>query len=64
MPKELEKEFWQEVNEYQEEKQMQYITSVERIGIEKGLQQGLQQGSDGAFSRGPAAVAATAATQV
>ena len=24
---------------------MQYVTSVERIGIKKGLQQGLQQGS-------------------
>lgn len=37
LPKELETEFWQEVNQLQEEKQMQYITSVERIGIEKGV---------------------------
>ncbi len=44
LPKELETEFWQEVNQFQEEKQMQYITSVERIGIEKGVQQGLEQG--------------------
>ena len=44
LPQELEKEFWQEVNQLQEEKQMQYITSVERIGIEKGLEQGLDRG--------------------
>ncbi|MBC6422364.1 MAG: DUF4351 domain-containing protein [Hormoscilla sp. SP5CHS1] len=45
LPQELEKEFWQEVNQLQEEKQMQYITSVERIGIEKGLDRGLHQGA-------------------
>ncbi len=45
LPQELEKEFWQEVNQFQEEKQMQYITSVERIGIEKGLDLGIHQGA-------------------
>jgi hypothetical protein len=53
LPKELERAFWQELREYEEEKRMEYVTSVERIGIEKGielgrqegLQQGLQQGT-------------------
>jgi hypothetical protein len=41
LPRELETGFWQEMQQYEEEKRMPYITSVERIGIEKGLQQGI-----------------------
>lgn len=41
---ELEKEFWQEFREYEETIRMRYITSVERIGIEKGIEQGLIKG--------------------
>lgn len=44
LPAELEASFWQEVQQYQQEKQMQYITSIERIGIQKGIEQGIQQG--------------------
>ncbi len=36
---------WEEIKELEEVKGMPYITSAERIGMEKGLQQGLQQGS-------------------
>jgi hypothetical protein len=32
--------FWHEVQEMEEEKRMRYITSVERIGIQQGMQQG------------------------
>jgi hypothetical protein len=32
--------FWQEVQEMEEEKRMQYITSIERIGMQQGMQQG------------------------
>jgi hypothetical protein len=42
LPKNLDKKFWQEVHQYEEEKRMPYITSVERIGIEKGLLEGIQ----------------------
>ncbi len=44
LPEELEQQFWREVIQYEEERQMPYITSVERIGIQKGIEQGLQQG--------------------
>jgi hypothetical protein len=44
LPDELKKSFWQEFHEYEEEKKMPYITSVERIGIEKGLEIGRQEG--------------------
>ena len=39
-----EKIVWEEIKELEEVRGMPYITSVERIGMEKGLQQGLQQG--------------------
>ena len=37
----LAKEFWREYSDFEESKRMQYVTSVERIGIEKGVLQGL-----------------------
>ncbi len=45
LPGELDKLFWQELHQIEEEKKMPYVTSVERIGIEKGIQQGIRQGS-------------------
>ncbi len=44
LPEDLERSFEDTVSHYEEEMNMPYITSIERIGIEKGLQQGLQQG--------------------
>ena len=61
--------FWDAVKAIEEEKRMPYVTTGERIGMEKGLQQGLQQGSleegramvsealEEQFSEVPAAVA-------
>ena len=40
LPKELEKSLWQEVQKIEEVKKMAYVTSVERIGIEKGIEEG------------------------
>ncbi|HBE20650.1 MAG TPA: cytosolic protein [Cyanobacteria bacterium UBA11149] len=39
LPEELEQEFWQELRNFQEEQRMPYITSVERIGIRKGIEE-------------------------
>ncbi|MEQ9486461.1 transposase [Coleofasciculus sp. F4-SAH-05] len=44
LPKREEDRLWQEIQTLEEERKMPYITSVERIGIRKGLQQG-QQGA-------------------
>ncbi|MEM1392887.1 MAG: cytosolic protein [Cyanobacteria bacterium P01_H01_bin.150] len=41
LPNDLAKEFWREYSDFEESKRMQYVTSVERIGIEKGVLQGL-----------------------
>ena len=44
LPAGLEARFQAELVQLERERQMPYITSIERMGIEKGLQQGLQQG--------------------
>ncbi|MCC5623058.1 hypothetical protein [Nostoc sp. CHAB 5715] len=41
LPEELDKNFWQEVTQYEEEKKMPYITSVETRAIEQGKREGL-----------------------
>ena len=41
LPEEMEESFWAEMYQYEEGKKMEYITSVERIGIKKGMQQGM-----------------------
>ena len=46
LPADLAKEFWQEYSDFEESKRMKYVTSVERIGIEKGTRKGLLQGID------------------
>ena len=44
LPKHLSEQLWQNVVELEQEKKMAYVSTGERIGIEKGLQQGIQQG--------------------
>lgn len=44
LPKRLEAEFWTELKAYEEERKMPYITSVERIGFERGQAVGYGQG--------------------
>jgi len=44
LPLSLQKTLWQDLQNLERNQSMPYVTSVERIGIEKGLQQGLQQG--------------------
>ena len=43
LPEEMEESFWAEMRQYEEGKKMEYVTSVERIGIKKGIQQGILQ---------------------
>ena len=43
LPEELEEELWAEVQKIEEERKMEYVSSVERIGIKKGMQQGMQE---------------------
>jgi hypothetical protein len=43
LPAELEQQVWKELAQFEEEKHMPHITSVERIGMEKGERKGLLQ---------------------
>jgi hypothetical protein len=44
LPEDMTKKFTQDLIAYEEEKKMPYITSAERIGIEKGMTEGLDLG--------------------
>jgi hypothetical protein len=44
LPKPLDTLFWQEVSRYVEENRMPFITTPERLGLEKGLLEGIEVG--------------------
>ncbi len=44
LPEDMDKRFSEKMAEYQEEKKMRYVTTIERIGIEKGLEKGIEEG--------------------
>ena len=44
LPEHLKKQLWENVVNLEQERKMAYVSTGERIGIEKGLQQGVQQG--------------------
>ncbi|MCL0033574.1 hypothetical protein M1M99_02010 [Thermodesulfovibrionales bacterium] len=41
LPQKLSRRFWDNLISFEEEYKMPYVTSVEKIGIEKGMQQGM-----------------------
>jgi hypothetical protein len=43
LPEELEQDFWREVTQLQEDRRMPYITSIERLATQKGIEQGIEQ---------------------
>ena len=52
LPKDLDAQLWQNLETLEEETHMTYISSVERIGMEKGLEKGLQQGIEKGLEQG------------
>ena len=44
--------FWDEIKTFEEVNKMPYITSVERIGMEKGMQQGVEKGMQQGLQQG------------
>lgn len=45
LPDDLQHEYRDELERFEEERKMPYVTTIERMGIEKGREQGVQQGS-------------------
>jgi Domain of unknown function (DUF4351) len=43
LPKQLEAQFWLDLKAYEEERKMPYITSVERIGYDRGVEEADQR---------------------
>jgi len=54
LPEELEQQLWQEIEILEENEKMQYVTSVERMGIAKGRQEGRQEGLQEGLLKGEA----------
>ena len=52
LPKDLEIEFQEEMKKFEEGMNVAYITSAERIGIEKGLQEGIEKGKQERLQEG------------
>ena len=52
LPDDLDRRFDETLTQYEEEKKMPYVTSVERIGIQKGIQLGIEQGIEQGIQRG------------
>ncbi|KAI5912369.1 DUF4351 domain-containing protein [Azoarcus sp. PA01] len=44
LPKELETKLWHDIETLEGERKVKYVTSVERLAIERGKQEGLEQG--------------------
>jgi predicted transposase YdaD len=44
LPEAVEKEFWQELQTFEEERKVTYVTNAERFGFERGIQEGRQEG--------------------
>jgi predicted transposase YdaD len=40
----LEREFWQELQTFEEDRKVTYVTNAERFGFERGIQEGRQKG--------------------
>jgi len=57
LPASLDKEFWREIGEYEENKKMPYVTSVERIGIKKGIRESVIDNLEVRFQVVPQSIA-------
>jgi hypothetical protein len=44
LPRLLQLQFWQDVRDFEEQRHMPYITSVQKIGEQIGFERGIQEG--------------------
>ncbi|MFA7242388.1 MAG: DUF4351 domain-containing protein [Sulfuricellaceae bacterium] len=52
LPDSLEQKLWQNIEQIEGETRMRYVTSVERLAAERGMQQGIQQGVQQGMQKG------------
>ena len=46
LPEGLENQLWAEVQQFEEEKHMRYVSSLEQIAIRKGIEKGIEKGRE------------------
>jgi predicted transposase YdaD len=44
LPEAVEREFWQALQAFEEERKVTYVTNAERFGFERGIERGIEQG--------------------
>jgi Domain of unknown function (DUF4351) len=52
LPAELSAEYGRKLSAFEEERKMPYVTSIEQIGIEKGIEKGIEQGIEKGIEKG------------
>ena len=52
LPEGLEQQLWSEVQQFDEEKHMHYLSSIERMAQQKGIEQGIEQGTEQGIKQG------------
>jgi predicted transposase YdaD len=52
LPEALEREFWRDLQTYEEERKVTYVTNAERFGFERGIQEGEQRGRQAGIQEG------------
>jgi hypothetical protein len=52
LPRELEQGLWQDIESIEGERKVKYVTSVERLAIERGLRKGMEQGLEIGIEKG------------
>lgn len=52
LPDKLEDELWQDIENIEGERQVKYVTSVERLATKRGIEQGLQRGREEGLQQG------------
>jgi predicted transposase YdaD len=44
LPEAVERKFWQELQVFEEERKVTYVSNAERFGFERGIKRGIEQG--------------------
>lgn len=52
LPKKLEAKLWHDIESIEGERKVRYVTSVERLAIERGMQKGMQKGIEKGMKKG------------
>src|SRR5690606_38204965 len=46
LPRDLERQLWQDIENIEGERKVRYVTSIERIAIEQGMEKGIRVGRE------------------